>query len=622
MLYNRTKDYIITLVSLYVFWIIAFIIQKPLFMLFNSTNNLVFIDWIEVIINGSKLDFCLSAYFLAIPILLLIVRLFVKYNIQKILFIYNLVLQIIVAIIFAVDCVLFSYWGFHLDSTLIFYLRDFSDSLNSVTIKDLLLFLLILILYFSILFFLYRYTINRLLHKKSTFTSYSNPTKHKYLTLIVLIVFIPIMVILSRGGFSTATANIGMVYYTDNQKLNLACVNPLFNLMYSLTKTEDFANKYQFYKEDFAKREFQTLYPQLENKAPKENYLNTQHPNVLIIILESFSARLIQSLNGHLSYYEDKEVTPTLNSLKDNSIVFTNAYSNGMRTDRGVVAILSGFPSQPDMSIIKYPEKTAKLPSIAKTLKKEGYSCEMIYGGDINFANMRSYFFGSGYSNIIDYKSFDVKDRLSKWGVNDAIMFSYLFDRINNYHTKKPFFTTFLTLSSHEPFDVDMHRFQDPYVNSISYTDSCLGVFLKRLENTNLWQNTLIVLVADHTSVLPQNISAQNIDYYHIPIIFTGGAIHSPLVIDKFINQTDIPATLLSMMNLNTDDFIYSKNILSPNSPSFAFFVYTNGFGFMDNSGVSFFDNDANKCILNYDKARLTKGKVILQTLYKNISKL
>ncbi len=644
MLYNKVKDYILTLLSLYVFWIIAFVIQKPLFMLFNPIDNLVFSDWINVIIHGFKLDFCFSAYLLFIPIVFLIVRVFVRYNIKKTLFVYNLVLQIIITIIFAIDCVLYSYWGFRIDSTLIFYLRDFGESLNSVTFKDLLMFLLISAIYFSFVFFFYKYTIQKILSinpSKSTTTPLSHKTLHKIINLLVLIIFIPVFAICSRGGFSTATANVGMVYYTDNQKLNLAAVNPLFNLMYSLTKNEDFGSKYQFYNANFAYQEFNKLFSNtpLDSLTTQSNvsknslnnsttplgtssYLSTQRPNVLIIMLESFSARLVGSLDGHLANYEGKEVTPTLNSLKDNSIIFKQGYSNGMRTDRGVVAILSGFLSQPDMSIIKYPEKTAKLPSIAKSLSKEGYSCEMIYGGDINFANMRSFFYGTGYKNIIDYKSFDVKDRLSKWGVNDAIMFSYLGNRLKSYPKNKPFFTTFLTLSSHEPFDVDMHRFKDPYVNSVAYTDSCLGVFLNDLKHSDVWKNTLIVLVGDHASVCPENTSPQNTDYYHIPIIFTGGAITKSLVVEKFMNQTDISKTLLSMLGLDASEFVYSKNILSPNSPNFAFFVYTNGFGFLDNSGVTFFDNEANKSIIGFDKVREMKGKVILQTLYKNISKL
>ncbi|MGP1515074.1 MAG: LTA synthase family protein [Bacteroidales bacterium] len=619
------KKQLAILLSFYGFWIMMFVIQKPLFMLFNHINGVTLTDYINVIYHGFKLDFCFAAYFLFFPILLLLIRVLFVYNIQKILLVYNTILGAIISIVFAVDCVLYSYWSFRIDATLIFYLRDFNESLNSVTIKDVLKFILIAIPYFFFILFSYKYTINKWLKKSEGITK-KGTILFNTISIATLIICIPIFIIFTRGGISAATANVGMVYYCNNQKLNLAAVNPSFNLIYSLTKNEDFGKKYQFYDENFCKQEFDKLLPQQKYIVSNINDFSTlplknKRPNIVIIILESFSGRLIGALDGHLSTYEGKEVTPNLNKIAKQSIVFTNAYSNGMRTDRGIVSILTGFLAQPDMSIIKYPEKTATLPSIAKTLGKFGYNCEMIYGGDINFANMRSFFYGSNYKNVIDYKSFELKDRLSKWGVSDEKMFDFLISHMQQYDTKIPFFTTFLTLSSHEPFDVNMHKFKDAYVNSVAYTDSCLGVFFNALEKSPLWKNTLVVLVADHTSKLPKQTSPQDIDYYHIPIIFSGGAIEKSMKIDKLINQTDIPKTILTAMNLPCEEFMYSRNIFNFNIPNYAFFVYTNGFGFLDSTGVTFWDNDANKCVIGGDKKREMKGKVLLQTLYKDISK-
>ena len=619
------KKQIITLLSLYAFWILMFLVQKPLFMLFNRVEGAVFADWIDVITHGFILDFCFAAYFLFIPLLLSIVNNFIAFNIKKFLYFYNVILAVAVTIIFSVDCVLYNYWGFRIDATLFFYLRDFSESLNSVTFNDVLKFLLIALPYFLIVFFTYKYMAKRLENGNKE-SERNKGMLQKILSSLLLVVFIPVLIVCTRGGLSTATANVGMVYYCDNQKLNLAAVNPAFNLVYSLTKNEDFGSKYQFYDEEFCKREFLKLLPQDDtvksnNVKADSTFLKQNRPNILVIILESFSGRLIGAVNGRLATYEGKEVTPNLNNIAEHSIVFTQAYSNGMRTDRGIVSILTGFLAQPDMSVIKYPEKTATLPSFAKSLNKAGDYSEMIYGGDVNFANMRSFFFGSGYKNVVDYKDFPAKDKLSKWGVDDAKMFSYLKKRLFEYDKSKPFFTTFLTLSSHEPFDVSMHKFEDKYVNSVAYTDSCIGSFISSLKQTPLWNNTLVVLVADHASKLPGNTQPQDIDYYHIPVIFTGGVIKRPLKVERLMNQTDIPATVLVAMNLPTNEFIYSRNIFDAESLNYAFFVYTNGFGFLDDSGVTFWDNDAGKCVYGADEQREMKGKVLLQTLYKDISK-
>ncbi len=606
--------YFATLLANYVFWIFCFVVQKPLFMLFNPIKGVKFSDFLAVITHGLKLDWCFAAYFVFIPVLIFVLHIFISFDLKKILKIYNTIILALLSIIFAVDCVLFSYWGFHIDTTLLFYLRDFGESLNSVTFKDVLKFLLCFAIYFIPMLFIYIKTVGRLANISRTDT-----VLQKALTTLLIVLCLPILVVCTRGGISTATANVGMVYYCDNQNLNLAAVNPEFNLMYSLTKKENFSNKCRFYDDDFAVKSFNQLLKQ--DKLNNEAWLTNKRPNVVVILLESFSGRFIGAANGVKSVYEGKEVTPNLNAIAKQSITFHRAYSNGMRTDRGIVSVLSGFLAQPDMSIIKYPEKSSTLPSIAKTLSKANYNTEMIYGGDVNFANMRSYFYGSGYKNVIDYKSFSPKERMSKWGVNDRIMFDYLFKRINGYDASKPFFTTLLTLSSHEPFDVDFHKFKDKYVNSVAYTDDCLGQFLDKLKQSSLWNNTLIVLVADHASSSPEKLNRQDPELYHIPMLFTGGVISTPQTITTLVNQTDIAKTILSAMNLPTDDFIYSRDVLGAKYENYAFYVFTNGFGFITDDDIVVWDNDAKKRLLGTNAFNEQSGKILLQTLYKDIAR-
>ena len=620
------------LILMYVFWILMFVIQKPLFMLSNPVEDAVFSDWIAVIAHGVKLDACFASYFLFIPVAACLVNTFLRFNIRKFLYIYNIILAVAVTVLFAVDAVLYSYWGFRMDATLIFYLKDFSESLNSVTLQDVVKFLLIAVPYFLIVLFTYRFVFDKspLIESKRE----SNlPLWRKIVKSLLLVVYIPLLIVFTRGGVSTATANIGMVYYSSNQKLNLAAVNPAFSLLYSLGKTEDFAHKYKFYDDEFAKREFEKLLSH-DNAAVnddnelKQSFLSTDRPNVLVIILESFTANIVKAIDGEFAVAQGMEVTENLNKIAEESLVFDRAYSNGMRTDRGIVSILTGFPAQPDMSIIKYPEKTRTLPSMAKTLSSAGYNTQMLYGGDINFANMRSFFYSGGYKSVTDYRSFDVKYRLSKWGVNDAVTFSYLYDLLQENAAQKdsegkikPFFTTFLTLSSHEPFDVDMRKFSNPYLNSAAYTDSCLGVFINKLKQTDLWQNMLVVLVADHWTVHPAGLSREDSRLYRVPVIFTGGAVTVKKHIGRLVNQTDIPKTVLTAMNLPCEDFVYSRDVFNPSYQDYAMYVYTTGFGFMDSRGLTVWDKDAGKVIYGEDKQREMKGKVLLQILYQDIAR-
>ena len=265
--------------------------------------------------------------------------------------------------------------------------------------------------------------------------------------------FIPI-----RGGVTTSTANVGMVYFSRNQFLNHSAINPCFSLIASLSKQQDFAAQFDFFPEEKRKEIVGTLYerPDSCRDIPTRKVLNTTRPNILILLMESFSANTIEVLGG------EPGVTPNLNRLSREGILFSNAYANSFRTDRGTVAILNGYLAQPTTSIMKYPAKSQTLPSIAKSLGAAGYRSEMLYGGDINFTNMQSYFYSSGYSAITSDKDFPLTDRLSKWGANDDVTFHYLYNVLSERKADaEPWMTTFLTLSSHEPFEVPYHRLEE-----------------------------------------------------------------------------------------------------------------------------------------------------------------
>lgn len=604
---------IILILSIYVFWIVISAIQKPIFMLFNSTESLSFVDYISVISHGLKLDVCATAYFLFIPILILIVSFFVRFNYHKVLYYYNIVLIILTSVIFAVDTLLFSYWGFRIDATVIFYLKDTKEATSSITWKDVVNFVIILIPYTSGVILLYRYTIYKY------YTSYEK-SSHKFLDTMLFVVLIPLFVILTRGGLSTATANVGMVYYSNNQFLNLSAINPTFSLLTSMTKSEDFSKEYQFIEQKECDKVFSQLYYSSQDST--EMVLNTQNPDVLIILLESFSANAISGVGGEYGVVEGKQVTPNLNTIAKESIVFTNCYANAMRTDRGIVSTLAGFLAQPNMSIIKYPSKTRLLPTLAKVFSVNGYSTSMLYGGDINFANMRSYFVSSMYEKITDIENFSLKYRMSKWGVEDDATFPYLLQEIKNENTNKPYFKTFLTLSSHEPFDVPMHKFSNPYLNSVAYTDSCLGAFVDKLKTLPQWKNLLVVFVADHGFAYPEGIKNYDRKKYHIPMIWTGGSVKQPLKVERYVNQTDIPATLLAQMGKDSKDFVYSRNVFDKNTENFAFYVFSNGFGLLEEDGFIIYDLNANQIIEgSNENNREKKGKAILQKLYRDIEK-
>jgi len=182
-----------------------------------------------------------------------------------------------------------------------------------------------------------------------------------------------------------------------------------------------------------------------------------------------------------------------------------------------------------------------------------------------------------------------------------------------------------LTLSSHEPFKVPYHRLQDDKQNSIAYTDDCLGKFIAKLKETRIWNNLLIICIPDH-SMKYKEVDVHNPIFFHTPMLWLGGAVKKPLVVNKLVNQSDLVATLLGQLGLPHQQYPFSRDVFSSSYKyPFVFSCFSNGFLFKDSTGFTMYDNDANKVLINKPNSngegRLEKGKAILQTLYDDLGK-
>lgn len=605
------KKRVLFLFACFITFILVFALQKPVFMLYNhaSGGGLSISDYLQVIVHGLQLDATVAGYLTVIPLLLTLLSVWIPGRyITFILKGYFFIVACIISLIFVVDIALYPYWGFRLDATPLFYLQSPSDALASAPASTLILQTLVFVVYTYGIFWALKRFVLPLMPEQYVKKMFSNSVQ---LVLLGGILFIPI-----RGGVTTSTANVGMVYFSKNQFLNHSAINPCFSFLASLSKQQDFAAQYNYFSESQRSKIFKKLTNQPQGDSIPE-LLTTKNPNIILILMESFSANAIEVLGGEAG------VTPNINRLSKEGILFSNMYANSFRTDRGIVAVLNGYLAQPTTSIMKYPAKSQTLPSIAKSLQKKGYTSDMLYGGDINFTNMQSYFFSSGYSKVTADRDFPLKSRLSKWGANDDITFAHLYQSITDNSRKEPFFSTFLTLSSHEPFEVPYNRLKDPYLNSVAFTDSCLGDFIDKLKKLPLWNNTLIVLVSDHGFRYPASVKEHDPKRYHIPMLWLGGAIKEPRVIANYGNQTDLAATLLYQLDLPHKEFTFSNNMVDSLQPAYAFYSYNNGFGFIDTTGVSVYDCESEKPLIIKPEAgneiRLNNGKALLQTLYDDL---
>jgi phosphoglycerol transferase MdoB-like AlkP superfamily enzyme len=299
-------------------------------------------------------------------------------------------------------------------------------------------------------------------------------------------------------------------------------------------------------------------------------------------------------------------VMPRLQQLKAEGVSFSRCYANSWRTDRGTVCALSGYPSFPSLSVMKMPEKSRRLPAIAQTLRAQGYTTRYIYGGDINFTNMRSYLIGTGWEQLTSMDDYTAEERRSaQWGVRDDITFRTVENLVGGAlatrHTEQRVLVGYSTLSSHEPWDVPGERRNDDEVlNAFGYLDECLWEFVERMKASPAWENLLIVLTADHGINHGGIDQSRPMEKNHIPMVWIGGAVRGPREVSTICNQNDLAATLLGQMGLGHDDFLFSRDVLSETyRHPVAVHNYNNAQWAIDSTGHCLYDFDAQRFIVS-----------------------
>nr|WP_317196021.1 LTA synthase family protein [Prevotella illustrans] len=573
-------------------------------------------DWCAVVFHALPLDLSLAAYLTAVPMLLALTdqwvvskrwRRFVAWG-------YYGLASLLIASAFVVNLGLYSFWKYPLDATPIFYFFSSpKDAFASVSLWFALGGVLAIVAVATVIFMGAWRCLPSVLPRAERLTG-------RIATTFCLVVLTGLLIIPIRGGVTVSSTNTGKVYFSGQQSLNHAAVNPLFSFMESMVHDEDFANQYRFMTGDAADRQFRQMVYTRTSPQTHQSLLRQDavRPDVYIIVMESFSSKLMKTLGGL------PNVAVNLDRLSKEGVLFTRFYANSFRTDRGLVAILSGFPAQPTMSIMKYPRKTAHLPSIAAAMKRAGYGANYYYGGDADFTNMRSYLVNSGYENIVSDVDFPVKERLSKWGVPDHLVFARLLNDLRSARQAKPMLRVLQTSSSHEPFDVPYHRLANKRLNAFAYTDDCIGKFIDQLKQTRRWQHSLVVLVPDHQGCYPEDISNTDFARYQIPLIMLGGAIERPCRIDRIGSQNDIAATLLAQLGIDHGEFTFSKDMLDTRAPAFAWFSVPGLLGMVTDEGGVIYDTKLEKTVNSYGQPDhpLHMGKAWLQKLYDIIDGL
>ncbi|WP_405567428.1 LTA synthase family protein [Polaribacter sp. Asnod6-C07] len=599
----------------YIFWVLYFVFARTFFLTyyFDKTQDISFLTILKTFLYGLRLDLSFAAYLSIIPFLLVIFSIFINKNII-VSFIkwYTIVLIIIINLLLLIDAGLYQAWGTRLDTSILPYLNTPELMLSTVSNFQM----------FSggLAWFVFSYIFIKLFNKNlKKFSSFID--SGKWLEIPVFLILTLSLLIPVRGGLQIVPINQSNVYFSDKMFANHAAINFIWNFFNTLTHKTDGINYYKHFDEQTALNIESERREQLLN-ANIDSILNTDKPNVILILWESLPAKIVGSLGG------EPNVTPNLNRLSKEGILFTNFYANGDRTDKGIPAVLSGYYPQPIERIMRTPNKTRSLPMLPQKMIDLGYKTTFYYGGDLNFGNMNTYLRNAGITNFVDGSDFDSKDWSSKWGAYDDVFMKRLAKDLSTT-PKEPFFNIALTLSSHEPYDIKgEYKFgKDTHDNTFRsahhYTDKTIGNFVEFAKKQPWYKNTIIVIMSDHGHSSPKHTGPYfSPKKFRIPMLWLGGALNKKgIEIPAISSQVDFSYSLLDLVNGDNKDFTFSKNIFNTSNKQYAHYIFNKGYGTISKDGVFIYDYISKKPILDDGKNTTqldSLGKAITQNAYQD----
>ena len=599
--------------TLTIFLFVIFFLQRHLFLTFSHTalQGVSVAEILQCHWRALGMDLSTTGYVLLVVALLSNPLLFVEVPwLRRSIHIFLATFIILSALVNVTDIALFDAWGVKLDRKALSYLRYPKEVIGATSPGRMAMLLLVALMQSMFFIFL----LNRINHGRS----YLNGGKGARIATAILM---PVLCIIAlRGGPQDDPIDKSWSWFSKRPVLNLAALNSMWNALETVVKPVEFnSNPYTYMTEAEAQQEFERIHP--TTAAPNTRIIKSDRPNVLMILLESWTADVIEPLGG------DSGVAPEFTRLSKDGLLFTNFYSTGFRTEQGLCALISGFPSQPTTTIIRKFGKFDRLPSVVRTLDSAGYSSRYYYAGDVSFANTRAYLEAMGFDKVYDETAFPIKQR-TRWGAYDEELFDFHLHDAKK--ADKPFFQIIMTSTSHEPFDAPVKEGfsgsdANLYRNTVHYTDRTLGSFLDSAKSQPWYDNTLIFIVADHGHYLPHDQPQYSAARHRIPFLITGGALKDELRGKQdpaFGCHVDFPVTLLAQMGLPRSEFIWGRDLFSKGTPHQAFWTFNNGFGLADSTQTVVFDDNGKRVIALRDSSRtadeqrlLHAGKAQLQVL-------
>lgn len=595
--------------------------SRTVFLVYNigllKVEGIQFTEVIASYWHALRLDLATASYFMFFPFILLMVQsVYSPKWINTVNRIYVIIALFLFCLLSVVELGIYPEWKTKLPFKAFTYLTNPTEVYDTISTG----------LFFTLLgLFAIMFSVTFLVYIKWFYKDIVN-IKRNYIFTALFAVITPVLLFIgARGGVQQIPVNQSASYYSHHNIMNLAAVNSGFNLFISAIENyKNFGkNPYKFYSDQEVKETIEEIFKTERDSTTM--VLTTSRPNIVLLILESWSADLIESLGGEAG------ITPEFRKLEKEGILFTSLWATGPRSEQAMSSIFGGFPAHPISSITVQPDKFSKLTTITQKLIGQGYNTSFYFGGQLIYGNIKGFILHNGFRRITELENFG-KDKdviKGKLGVHDEYLLARQLSDLNK--EKQPFFSALFTLSSHSPYDQPMEEVlqwgdnERKYINSAYYTDRSLGEFISNARKQSWFKNTLFIIVADHSHNSYRNWPFTTPFYHKIPMLFFGDVIKDEFKgtkNPKLSNQNDLASTLMHQLNINAEEFHWSRNLFNPYSPEFAYYSFEEGLGWVRPSGHFVYEARVN----HYSEASLPEaykdsiireGKSYLQAVFQ-----
>ena len=584
----------ITLLKMFIFFLLLFATMRMIFLIkYWSLVKLSAIPFGEIIKgfwSALPLDIATAAFMLAIPAIFMFVFLAIDKDtlFAPLRWYFYLMVAVYNLAAFG-DIGIYGEWRTKLSYRALMYLQNPAEVINTAETEQTLL----LIVLWSVVTILFCWLYTKFVEPKPNDPNKEERKPNVYLMSGSFVLLLGLLFLGMRGGFNEIPITSSKVYYSSHKFANEMCVNPAYYLVENILNSKKVESRAHFNYMDMKSAEERTKRLHAVECDSTTSILKMERPNIIVILLESWSADLIESLGG------EPGITPNFRELEKDGLLFTNIYASANRSQHAMSSLFGGLPGMPVTTITNHPDKYYAVPSLVKKMDSIGYCNSFYFGGELNYGNILSYLRYNEFDEIIEAKDINEGFKKGKLGYHDTDVMPWYAEQLSKY--QQPFFSTLFTQSTHSPYDypkifeeIEWPKIEKQYVNSGHYTDIAIKMFMDKARQQTWYDSTLFIFVADHSHTSYKNHNIASFEHHKIPMLIYGEPLQDSLrgkTFDKICGNTDLPAMILAQLGQSHDEFFWSKDMFNECYKPFAFFELNHGLGWKTPEGEFVYSN-------------------------------